>query len=348
MNNERGESVTLDERLRAYAERRRHALPERQAMPVSLRERLHREIESIPPEPTVTSHAGWATLWTLLRRPWVVSPAVVLMLAGVAIWMRGKDEGMDVARQDRSAPSVSVPTLAPFLAGGPKADPEREASTPASTAERVSEPPRLTEAVPGPVPVRPAARPVDSSPVSAPPPAATTARRNASSPASIAPAPAPTVQVRYTQQAPVQGSTLLNRFRFEQAGDGLRIVDEDGSVYAAELRLASVPEARTIVAPVSALSTAASAASAAPPAVPTAVIVNAQGTNRGLQQRVSLAGRLIVTNVSGAPIMANQRAVLTNHTVLRFLLSNARLEGQAVVGSTNRFPILAQPDGNGP
>jgi hypothetical protein len=156
------------------------------------------------------------------------------------------------------------------------------------------------------------------------------------------PAPPP-VRVRYAQRVPVTSVPVLNSFRIEQVGQQLQIVDEDESVYTAQVQIA--PDFRLPV-PVASPGVPAATRSAVLPEselMPQELAVTASGTNRGLQQRVALVGRLILTNRTGGPRLENQAAVLTNQAALRFLLSNARLEGRLAVGPTSQVAILAVP-----
>jgi hypothetical protein len=113
-------------------------------------------------------------------------------------------------------------------------------------------------------------------------------------------------------------------------------------VYRAQLQVAPVssPSGLALSAPPA---VTRSVAGAAPQAFPQVIAVNALGTNRGLQQRVTLTGNLVVTNLAGAPPLENQAALLTNQAALRFLFSNAHLEGRVTVGPTNNVPMLAVP-----
>ncbi len=171
----------------------------------------------------------------------------------------------------------------------------------------------------------------------------------------------PALQQRYVQAVAAPTIPVLNSFRIEQTGQQIRLVDEDGSVYAATL---AEPPAQAASAARAKGPAAAPARAAAPgPAVDRAqsraepvsqpagaknqhvqtLLLNATGTNLRLQQQVVFNGNLLVTNVTGAPPFANEQALMTNEAALQFLLSNSRLEGQVLLGGTNQFPVLAVP-----
>ena len=153
---------------------------------------------------------------------------------------------------------------------------------------------------------------------------------------------APSFQVQYAQRGSSARLPVLNSFRIEQFGEGFRIVDEDGSVYRAQLQVEPITRPPG-PAPAALPAVTLSAVRAAPESVAQVISVNAVGTNRGLQQQVTLTGNLVMTNLPGTLRFENQAALLTNQAALRFLLSNARLEGDAVVGATNQVRILAIP-----
>lgn len=167
---------------------------------------------------------------------------------------------------------------------------------------------------------------------------------------------APVLQQRYVQAPTTPVTPVLNSFRIEQAGRQIQLVDADGSVYPATLSEVPAPEPQT---------TAKAITVAAAPALPESVAraqpqtispkgdtpsqslqslaLNAMGTNVRLQQPVVFNGNLLITNLLGEPAITNQQALMTNEAGLQFLLSNSRLEGQVIVGTSNQFPIQAVP-----
>ncbi len=170
----------------------------------------------------------------------------------------------------------------------------------------------------------------------------------------------PALQQRYVQAATAPATPVLNSFRIEKTGPQIRLVDADSSVYAATLEEPPSPrqEAAAPATASAAVSAAAPGLTAARPPPPAQSVsqsageenqnvqmffLNAIGTNVRLQQQVVFNGNLLVTNLAGAPVIANQQALMTNEAALQFLLSNSRLEGQVLLGGTNQFPVLAVP-----
>lgn len=140
----------------------------------------------------------------------------------------------------------------------------------------------------------------------------------------------------------MQTAPILNEFRFEQVRDGFRIVDQDGSVYPAQLQATANVGFPLLPAPAG-QNLQQLAVPTAPAAGAAVIGVNAAGTNRGLRQRVQLAGNLVVTGEANATVVTNQQVLLTNRAALEFLLSNSRFEGQALLGFSNQIPVVAFP-----
>lgn len=330
--------------LTAYAARRRRALGNPLAMPGHVRSRLQREVERAVRLGRAAGEAGGWHWLALFRRPWVWATMVVALVAVGSWWWQANEVRFEVAVKPSTAAEPGATSgIAPTPAPGARA-----AGAPGS--------PRADGELLG------AGGPtVASSPTPVAPPAPLSALKPAGA-AYQAGGPDLPVRVRFSQQATAPTLPALNSFQFVQTGRELQIVDEDGSVYRAEL---AVPETPTVVltqaplqrsAPTSpgpareALRVTRSAvgreqehAGSAGLPVPAVVGVTALGTNRGLQQQVRVTGNLLVTNFVGAPVLEQQAALLTNQAALQFLFSNARFEGQVTVGATNRFALVAAP-----
>lgn len=336
----------------AYAAQRRRALGNPLAMPGHMRARLQREVERTA---RLGRAAGGVSGWNWLgmfRRPWVWATAVVALLGVGSWWWRANEARFEVAAKPSVAaePGLLVEELrAPPMGTADAAAPPRQAAgTPVS-------PPADVERVgPGGPMV-----------VSAPTPTAPSVLSPAVKPTGAAyrfGAPDSSVRVRFSQQAAAPMLPALNSFRFEQTGREFQIVDEDGSVYRAELAVPETPATTLAQAPlqrsaptrpvpareslrvtrsVKAQEQEREASTGLP--VPAVVGVTALGTNRGLQQQVRVTGNLLVTNFVGAPVLERQAGLLTNQAALQFLFSNARFEGQVTVGATNQFPLVAVP-----
>ncbi len=348
--------------LTAYAAQRRRAPGGPLAIPDHVRSRLQREVERAARLGRAAGGEGGWNWLGMFRRPWVWATAVVALVGVGSWWWRANEARFELAAKPSVAAEpgdlveeLRAPPMAPApavtLAAGTRdapASPTRAAGTPGSTradAER--------EGVGGPT-VGSAATPV--------------------APLVLSPAAKPTgaayrfgvpesaVRVHFSQQAAAPTLPALNSFRFEQTGRELQIVDEDGSVYRAELAVVETPATTLTQAPVQRSAPTSPATvresvrlarpvmvreqeregSAGLP-VPAVVGVTALGTNRGLQQQVRVTGNLLVTNFVGAPLLERQAALLTNQAALQFLFSNARFEGQVTVGATNRFALVAAP-----
>lgn len=325
--------------LTAYAAQRRRELGDRLEMSAHVRARLQREVERVARLGRATGGvSGWS--WrAVFRLPWVWAAMVVVLVGVGSWWWRANPVRFEVAAE----PSVATKREAPAAESGILA----VASAPAAAGARTA--PVELATVPRPAPA--------AAPLGAP--------LSLADPAVYAfGVPVPPVQVRFSQRATAPTLPALNSFRFEQAGRELQIVDEDGSVYRAELAVlettAVAPRPTRVALPVPTSAVPAGESVRATrlraggvveaergggveSSVPAVVGVTALGTNRGLQQRVMLTGNLLVTNFVGAPVIAPQTALLTNQAALQFLFSNARFEGQVTVGTTNRFPLLAVP-----
>lgn len=173
-----------------------------------------------------------------------------------------------------------------------------------------------------------------------------------------------------------QRLAVLERFSVESAGDQLRIVDADGSVY--EGNLSAVPATRTAAARRATESTAvrgggsvplaapssgalgrsgpAAPAQKAAPAVsaprdgavapPVELAFQALGTNRSTRQLVQIEGRLVVTNQSVPGVPPEDLRSGARPEVLQNLLRQSVLRGQARLGEPHAtIPIEAVPTG---
>lgn len=343
--------------LQDYTARRRRAWQGPQAMPEHVRQRLHREVERLGAaatgQPARSRPAAGLRQW--LRRPWAWGGVLGVMVVCLGLWK-------SLRSGPGQSPMVSAREPAPVR-------PEQPADfqPPAGAAGR------LTAAPAGAVagmdatadkPSTAAAVVVEADAMAdkwsalvvtatkAPPQAAGTALVASYGAA----AELPLVQQQFTQRAAAPANQVLQSFRVEQVGSRLQLVDADGSIYPATLASAAEvsppaaapsPSSATRVTPATRSRRAVTApASAQPQAVntpPPVIGLRAAGTNRGLQQEVRFAGRLLLTNVAPLSMPDQPQALLTNQPALQFLFSNSRLEGQVQVGATNQFPVVAWP-----
>jgi hypothetical protein len=330
----------MEQRLRDYAGRRRRALGPRLDMPAPLRHRLHLEVGRGTQPSRRASPAGWRLAFIRLRQPWALGTLAVLLFAGVFGWTRLKDDRTEVAsgKASETMPLEPAPVAAPPAPALGQIQPRLAAShDPTALTPALSRP--TGEGAPA---TAGAGERVRRFMAGEQVPSTSPGGRPVARGAPALSEAAPSVQMRYAQRTPVSRLPALNSFRFEQVGEGFRIVDEDGSVYRAEVQVAP-GVGRSSPAPLAVQPAAQSAMSAAPRPGSQVLRVSALGTNHSLQQRVSLAGNLVMTNVAGAPQLENTAAILTNQAAFRLLLSNSRLEGRAVVGVSNQVTILAVP-----
>ena len=131
-------------------------------------------------------------------------------------------------------------------------------------------------------------------------------------------------------------SPVLTSFEVEQNGNELRVVDNDGSVYAGQLQPSQSKTKSTLAAPAksglfkpptsNATESAAAKFSATPPTGPGLYFFRVVGTNQSLNQRVEFTGN-----------------VMTPSNTLSPALFNSRISGRARVGDKKEFPVNAVP-----
>lgn len=369
----------MDHALRDYASRRRVRWGGPREMPPHVRQRLHQEIERSHATDGLIAVPSWKRALAFLARRWEVAGLLGALALALVVWI-----WPDAPPQELAARSVDNEPAAPPAAAVDVPAPQPlsdDAGLPRDRFLSTAAPPTAAPEVPAPaataVPTRPAGGATVSRNATAPErvnrpesgpslrlPAPTLASQPAPKPVpapASGPAPAGSgapVQALFSQSPAQAPRPALNTFRLEQVAAGFQIVDEDGSVYPASLRLAAA-EADPASVPVAAPSvmetrvqkrpTAASPArssraiQSAPPPLPPVIAVQAAGTNRGLRQRVVVAGNLVPSNTVGAPVLPDPAAWLTNQRALQYLFSNSRIEGQAVLGGSNEFSIRAAP-----
>jgi hypothetical protein len=156
---------------------------------------------------------------------------------------------------------------------------------------------------------------------------------------------------------------LLASFQMEQNGQGIRVVDADGSVYTGSWQVASEQNAVPVAGGgggfhFSGAIPAASSVRAAPPS-PAAnnnlqamqnYFFNVSGTNRNLKQRITFSGNFIplsnVLNtannaVAGGGTVDGRNAAQLNATPP--VLLNSRIAGKAVIGGIREIEVNANP-----
>lgn len=104
---------------------------------------------------------------------------------------------------------------------------------------------------------------------------------------------------------------VLNRFEMQATGDRLRVVDADGSVYEGQVRSAGAQEMPFL----------------------------AEGTNRTLNQKVRIDGRLVWTGQD----QRTGRAAEPLGMDMGVWLNNSTVQGRAMVGENSRFDLNALP-----
>ena len=155
---------------------------------------------------------------------------------------------------------------------------------------------------------------------------------------------------RTPAEAEGTGTTpVLSRFRMEQNGNELRVVDADGSVYAGSVQLAAVPAAAPVpatedrLARGNALGTRAFAPAAKNNNLNFTFRVS--GTNRTLKEQVVFIGNLISESnaiTAGAFRFLNNTPSATNELPFPSL-KNAVVNGRAEVGTDTKVEINAAP-----
>jgi prepilin-type processing-associated H-X9-DG protein len=167
----------------------------------------------------------------------------------------------------------------------------------------------------------------------------------------IRPASPPLAPDRSKAASLAQATPVLTAFRMEQSGNGLRVVDQDGSVYQGYVELtnavAGLQQAagsNQLVVPPAEL----------PPASQPAwqnFYFRVSGWNRSVQQNVMFSGNLAAGGESAttlnwasntAPgLVGRYQAVPVNQVQLP--LNNSRITGTAVLGNRQELQIIAVP-----
>ena len=152
------------------------------------------------------------------------------------------------------------------------------------------------------------------------------------------------------------GSQILVSFRVEQSGSLLRVVDQDGSVYAGPIQVGNAA-----IAAVSAQSSGSPGTfrgaklptATSLPSVsnfsqqPAASVFRVAGTNRTSNQRVTFSGTLTMGG-SGVGALAGNNAAVANQAAAgvqatNMLLQGLRVLGRAVIGTGQVIDIQAVP-----
>lgn len=347
----------IEAALQDYTARRRRAWQGPRAMPEHIRQRLHRELER--PGPAASRKAAGVNplpgLWHWLRRPWAWGGVVGAMFVGLVLWkMHGPGPGE----------SARVSAKEPAPAGLEQAGDSWPATAAASRLAAAPAAPGVGKDAAADKPSTPVAALVEADALFdklAPAGAATKPSAEVATTGLLASfssaAETPVVQQRFVQQPAAPANQVLQSFRVEQIGARLQLVDADGSIYPAVLAspqevnppaTAPAPGLATRAAPATGPARPVTAAAPTRQEVVTSqsqpvIGLRAAGTNRGLQQEVRFAGRLLLTNIAPPPLPGQPQALLTNPTALQFLFSNSRLEGQVKVGATNQFTVVALP-----
>ena len=152
---------------------------------------------------------------------------------------------------------------------------------------------------------------------------------------------------------------VLNSFQVEQIGRQIRIVDADGSVYEPQIETepAIVTEKlEQIAGAEAAAKRRAPTQQAAPTAADTAassanesagLFFRVAGTNRTLNQRVFFEGNYLVQTNSPALSLRARTSSAPQAAAIQMQsqppLPAARIQGQAVIGASNRFEVNAVP-----
>lgn len=148
-------------------------------------------------------------------------------------------------------------------------------------------------------------------------------------------------------------SQVLNNFNVEQAGNELKVVDQDGSVYAGFVEAEAVPGQGQVAGRAGAVGGEITKQQA-PSELSQNYFFRVAGTNRSLNQRVVFTGNLLPgTNAMTQSLDAlRDQSVLNNRAqqqntlrVPPVQLQNFRVAGQAVVGERQQLMINAVPAG---
>ena len=164
---------------------------------------------------------------------------------------------------------------------------------------------------------------------------------------------------RSVANALITAPKLLTSFRVEQAGNNLKIVDADGSVYTGSVQIAQQePAADYAVAAARNSPRGKSQLAKAPAQVPQSYFFRVAGTNRNLNENVIFSGNFV-------PFTNNQPAV-GNRSIGGFgggnfaggagaprdqsaaqpvqaVLSNSEINGNVVIGNQKAINVIATP-----
>ncbi len=192
------------------------------------------------------------------------------------------------------------------------------------------------------------------------------------------PTPGPPSDLLKVAKAPAS-PRILNSFRVEQTGDRLRVIDSDGSVYSGSLQTSADVSGQLFAYDQnSALRQGLEKTNGTndPTQSAAGFFFRVTGTNLTLNQSVVFTGNFLadtrapstptnITTVSGslgvaggggfggagrartalgmATNLMSKNELQTVPTIPSFQLSNARLQGQALIGGSNQIPINALP-----
>jgi hypothetical protein len=339
MPNEPNQS--MEDQLRAYAERRRREAPAEFELDVVARRQLQAEVRRVHvemPEPSGS------------RRPWFgwmrvgLAAAVAMMVLFISVRMMPREQPFLLTKSldEPAAPAEITPDMAAF----DRADASPDVTMP---SEPAGIEPSMAEAKQEGV-MRPASRAAQA-PISAPMSAPS---QGAGRELSFAAAPTTGevvslagesvqdfLQVQRYRRNPNSPPPpqVLQTFRWLRNGDAIRVIDADGSVYTGEIvTVTPVRERRGI--PSSAESTVLArdqAVQLRSVAGQTGERFAISGTNRTINARVEFEGFIVPQSIAGAAATAGgARPVGVGGVALQ-------IQGQAVVGSSTRLEIVAVP-----
>lgn len=354
----------IENRLRAYATRRRREAGTGFVMPPDTRRLLQAEVDrKYSSKEPVAVRPSKLFEWLGLKPVWMTATAVVVIgLVAFLVRLSWRPHKVhDLAKVEH------------------KAQPARSAPAPASASRTLSAPATTSVAAPPEGTVRSAESRLDT-PATAPQSVAALAldRRAAGFSQRFVQTQSGQTQA-YQEQPSQQTRKVLKDFQIEVTNGKLRVLDSDGSVYEATLARAAhtaaegagqaayhdafqprpktavgTPPAETGSAPTTGRFGArvrmqaekglATQTSVGPDiAFSNAIPFVALGTNRTLNQSVAIHGRIVLPGEPGQQIKQPSDLVDSDPATLKALLQNSIVQGRVVIDSSNQFELNATP-----